>query len=83
MMFPFMQLDDNTEIVHSDLLEGGRVKVYIEKPIHLGFKSATCYLPAYDWENIEGFSKSEIERYEEIITSTAHLIIRFRTCDKI
>ena len=32
MMYPFMTLDDGTEIVHSDMLDGGRVKVYIEKP---------------------------------------------------
>lgn len=31
MMYPFMTLDDNTEIVHSDVLIDGKVKVYIEK----------------------------------------------------
>ena len=32
MMYPFMTLDDDTEIVHSDMLPDGRVKVYIERP---------------------------------------------------
>ena len=32
MMYPFMTLNDGTEIVHSDMLADGRVKVYIEKP---------------------------------------------------
>ena len=32
MMYPLMTLDDDTEIVHSHMLEGGRVKVYVEKP---------------------------------------------------
>ena len=32
MMYPYMTLNDNTEIVHSEMLEDGRVKVYIEKP---------------------------------------------------
>jgi|GEM_PF-6632441 len=36
MMYPFLQLEDKTEIVHSDTLEGGRVRVYVEKPIHGG-----------------------------------------------
>ena len=31
MMYPFMTLNDNTEIVHSDILIDGKVKVYIEK----------------------------------------------------
>lgn len=30
MMYPFLVLDDGTEIVHSDVLADGRVKVYLE-----------------------------------------------------
>ena len=77
MMYPFIQLDDNTEIVHSEILEDERVKVYIEKPIEGGFHSAICYLPSYEWTEIKGFSKSNIDKYQEILESTAHLIIRF------
>ena len=32
MMYPFMTLNDETEIVHSEMLPNGKVKVYIEKP---------------------------------------------------
>ena len=32
MMYPFLQIDGDTEIVHSDTLPNGEVKVYIEKP---------------------------------------------------
>ena len=32
MMYPFMTLNDETEIVHSEMLQNGKVKVYIEKP---------------------------------------------------
>ena len=77
MMYPFIQLDDNTEIVHSEILENERVKVYIEKPTMGGFCSAMCYLPSYEWSEITGFSESDIEKYQEILESTAHLIIRF------
>ena len=80
MMHPFLQLEDNTEIVHSDIMirEGQeQVQVYIEKPIMNGFKSAYCYLPSYRWEEIEGFTKEEISKLQEILESTAHLIIRF------
>ena len=57
MMYPFMTLNDETEIVHSDMQNDGRVKVYIERPDEkYGFKHAAC---------------------EEIIRSTAHLIIEF------
>ena len=77
MMYPFMQLEDNTEIVHSELLANGKVKVYIEKPIYGGFKSAMCYLPKYEWDEITGFTDDEINKYQKIVESTAHLIIRF------
>lgn len=32
MMYPFMTLDDGTEIVHSEMHADGRVKVYMERP---------------------------------------------------
>ena len=32
MMYPFLTLDDQTEIVHSEMREDGTVKVYLEKP---------------------------------------------------
>ncbi len=77
MMYPFMQLEDNTEIVHSEILEGEKVKVYIERPIEGGFQSAICFLPEYNWEDITGFSSEDIEKFQEIIESVSHLIIRF------
>ena len=78
MMYPFMTLDDNAEIVHSEMGKDGRVKVYIEKPdAKDGFHYATCYLPSYTWENVFGFSDEEINRYKKVIESTAHLIMEF------
>ena len=78
MMYPFLTLDDESEIVHSGVLPGGQVQVYIEKPDEKdGFHNASCYLPGYRWENVNGFSEGELSRYQEIIESTAHLILRF------
>jgi len=76
-MYPFIQLEDSTEIVHSELLADETVKVYIEKPVVGGFYSATCYLPEYKWDNITGFTSEDISKYQELLESTAHLIIRF------
>ena len=78
MMYPFMTLDDGTEIVHSQLLEDRRVKVYMEKPDAVdGFHHATCYLPDYQWEDICGLSGEELRRCQDVIESTAHLIMSF------
>ena len=78
MMYPFMTLNDNTEIVYTEAMiidEKKSVKVYIEKPVEGGFHSAECYLPQYEWKNIEGFSKEEVKKYQDILESTAHIII--------
>ena len=78
MMYPFLTLDDGTEIVHSEILPDHRVKVYMEKPDATdGFHHAACYLPDYQWEDIEGLSEAELRRCQEVIESTAHLIMRF------
>lgn len=78
MMYPFMTLNDGAEIVHSEMLDGGKVKVYIEKPDEKdGFHHATCYLPSYEWTENAGFSTEELARYTEVIESTAHLILEF------
>lgn len=78
MMYPFMTLDDETEIVHSEMKPDGRVKVYIEKPDpDYCFRHATYWLPDYTLEDIYKFSDEDIKRFQEIIESTAHLILEF------
>lgn len=78
MMYPFMTLDDETEIVHSEMKPDNTVKVYIEKPDEkYGFRHATCWLPQYRWEDIYEFDQKDIDRFQEIIESTAHLILEF------
>ena len=78
MMYPFLTLNDDTEITHSEMLENGTVKVFIETPDERdAFHSATCWLPAYRWENISGYSRAEISYFSEIIHSAAHLILEF------
>ena len=32
MMYPFLTMNDHTEIVYSHLLDGAGVKIYVEKP---------------------------------------------------
>lgn len=78
MMYPFLTLDDETEIVHSEMRKDGTVKVYIEKPDAADcFHYATCYLPDYVWENIYGFSQEEIAKYQQIIESKSYLLQKY------
>lgn len=78
MMYPFMTLDNLTEITHSDVMPDGRVKVYIETPDETdGFHCATCWLPEYKWEEVTGYGQAELEKYKKLIISNAHLIMDF------
>lgn len=78
MVYPFITLDDEAEIVHSEMKEDGRVKVYVEKPDEKDcFHNMTVYLPSYEITEVNGFSQKEIDRYMDVIRSAAHLIIEF------
>ncbi|HIT68451.1 MAG TPA: hypothetical protein IAC36_00920 [Candidatus Aphodomonas merdavium] len=78
MMYPFLTLDDGTEIVHSELLEDHRVRVHLERPDAKDcFHSADCFLPGYEWTNISGFEEKDLRRFQDVLESTAHLILRF------
>ena len=78
MMYPFMTLNDDTEITHSEMKEDGRVKVYIETPDEKdGFHHAVCWLPEYRWEDIQGYTEDEMSYYRQLIRNNAHLIIEF------
>jgi hypothetical protein len=77
-MYPFMTLNDDTEITHSEMKSDGRVKVYIETPdLKDGFHNATCWLPEYNWENIFGYSEIEMDYFKQLIRDNAHLIMEF------
>ncbi len=77
MMYPYMTLDDDTEITHSEMRADGSVKVYIETPNDDGgFRHAICYLPQYVWEN-EGYSEQELDYYKALIRNNSHLIMEF------
>ena len=77
MMYGYMTLPDDTGIAHSEMRPNGSVKIYLEKPVEGGFHSATCYLPAYRWEGIVGFSENEIQKLDKILHDNAHLILEF------
>ena len=75
MMYPYITLDDNTEITHSEIKEDNVIKVYIETPDEkIGFKNAVCFLPNYNWVDILGYSEDEITFFDKLLQNNAHLI---------
>ena len=78
MMYPYMTLNDDTEITHSEMKPDGTVKVYIETPDEKDcFHSAICWLPEYRWEDIKGYTGKEMEYFKNLIKKNAPLIIEF------
>ena len=78
MMYPFLTLNDDTEIVHSEMFPSGEVRVYIERPdARDGFHSATCFFALLYVEGHRRLRAEEIVEYQKILESTAHLILRF------
>jgi hypothetical protein len=75
-----MTLPDETEIVHSQLIEeDGQKKVIVnfERPTEDGFDSARCELPSYEWIERKGYSEEEIAMFEELLHSNAHLLYKY------
>ncbi len=77
MLYPFMTLEDDTEIVHSGMDADGCVDVCIEKPVEGGFHSAKCRLPAMRWIEVDGFTPSEIASLHDLIQRGKSLIMRY------
>lgn len=80
MMYPYMTLSDETEIVHSQIIEEeGKKKIIVnfERPTEEGFDSARCELPEYKWISRDGYTDSEIAMFEELLHNNAHLLYRY------
>ncbi len=78
MMYPFLTLNDDTEITLSEMKEDGKVKVYIETPNEKdGFHHAVCWLPEYKWEDIDGYSETEMIFFKQLVKNNASAMIRY------
>ena len=86
MMYPYMTLDDGTEIVHSQLISKDgtdHVIVHFERPTEDGFDDARCELPSYTWTDVHGFSKEELALFDEMVRANAHLFYKYAACGGI
>jgi len=80
MMYPYMTLADETEILHSHIIDVGgilRVEVHFERPTEEGFDTARCALPNYSWIKREGYTDEEIATFEQFLQNNAHLLYKY------
>ena len=80
MMYGYMTLSDETEIVHSHLIdeEGvNTVLVHFERPINGGFDSVRFKLPTYEIIMRDGYSDEDVEKFKEFTKNNAHLFYKY------
>ena len=78
MMYPYLTLDDGTEIVHSQIISKEGTEHVI---VH--FDDARCELPSYTWTDVHGFSKEELALFDEMVRASAHLFYKYAACGGI
>lgn len=76
MFYDYAELEDGTQVAYSNVLDDGVVEVSIERPIELGFDSARCALPAFEWSDIEGFTDDDMAHLGTFVHNNALLILR-------
>lgn len=76
-----MTFPDGTEVSHSQVIEDSgqkKVIVHFERPNDEGdFDIARCELPAYNWIIQKGYSEEEMQFFNKLLQSNAHLIFRY------
>ncbi len=80
MMYPYMKLGNETEIIHSHLMEANGekyIEVHFERPTEDGFDTARCVLPSYKWIIRDGFTDEEILNFEVFLKNNAHLLFKY------
>jgi len=76
MFYSYVELEDQTQIAYSNVLANDCVEVSIERPVMLGFDSAMCILPAFEWKGVEGFSQEDLLYLDDFVHRNAPLILR-------
>lgn len=74
MEYPFITLDNGTQISHSEMLADRSVLVYIRKD---AFHRAVLVLPAREWREVIGFTADELAEYNRVILKMTSLILEF------
>lgn len=74
MMWCYVQLPDETQFAYSETRDDGTVEIAIERPRDRGFDTAKCFMPAYRWLEVDGFSQDELDDFESFLRDNAPLI---------
>lgn len=76
MFYNYVELEDGTQVAYLNVLDDNAVEVSIERPVELDFDSACCWLPAFEWTDVRGFTESDMTYLDTFIHNNAPLIMR-------
>ena len=80
MMYPYIELADETLITHSHLKEENGMKivdVHFERPSDNCFDTVRFRLPTYEIIMRDGYSDDEIAMFERMCRDGAHIFYKY------
>ena len=77
MLYPYIELPDETIITHSEILENNSVLINFEQPYDDGFREARIELPSYKWLYNDGFSNEQIKFFVQFAHKNAAVIYKY------
>lgn len=85
MLYPYIELPDETIITHLKIKPDNTVLINFEQPVENGFREAKIklpsykwlYLPSYKWLYNEGFSNEQIASFEDFAHKNSAVIYKY------
>ena len=80
MLYPYVKLGDETEVLHTEIIEEDgieKVEVHFERPIAGGFMTARFVLPTYELIVRDNLSEDELKFLTKLLEANAHLIYKY------
>lgn len=77
MLYPYIELPDETIITHSEIKKNNSVLINFEQPVSNGFREARMTLPSYHWLYNKGFSTQKIKFFEAFAHKNAAVIYKY------
>lgn len=77
MLYPYIELPDETIITHLKIKPDNTVLINFEQPVENGFREAKSKLPSYKWLYNEGFSNEQIASFEDFAHKNSAVIYKY------
>ncbi|WP_283588973.1 hypothetical protein [Lactobacillus gallinarum] len=77
MLYPYIELLDETIVTHSEIKPDNTVLINFEQSIENGFREARITLPSYKWLYNEWFSNEQIASFEDFVHKNSAVIYKY------